>query len=58
MQILNDIEQLRKELYLEIERSGLDSTETKNLSNKFNEMINLYYSKIGNANETKEKRYL
>ena len=58
MQILNDIEQLRKELYLEIERSGLDSTETKNLSNKCNEMINLYYSKIGNANETKEKRYL
>ncbi len=40
---MDNIEEVRQELYLEINRSGLNSTETQNLSNKLNEIINLYY---------------
>ena len=40
---MEDIEEIRQKLYLEIEKTGLCSIETQELSKKINEMINLYY---------------
>lgn len=44
--IAKNIEKLRKKLYENINKYGIDSKEVKEISVKLDDMINIYYSNI------------
>ncbi len=41
--MINDFEKLRKKLEESIEVNGLDSEQTRKLSQRYNELVNFYY---------------
>lgn len=43
--MINDFEKLRKKLHETIEKNGLDSDQTRKISNRYNKLVNSYYQK-------------
>lgn len=41
--MISDFEKLRGKLHESIERNGIDSEQTRKISNRYNELINSYY---------------
>lgn len=52
-----EIERARKKLNTSIEKTGLNSKQTRNLSIEIDSLINLYYESDDNEYKRKEKKY-